>query len=114
MGLEQSLLALAFGAGTHQIGLYSFLASLCCRNLRLCLIDSRERLLNASVLQLALAKVVLDGSFGSIHRRIRLSNLRLIVIVLQLNQEVSLVHLLIIGDSYVPDNPGNLGTEWRE
>src|SRR5208337_4973103 len=49
----------------------------------------------------------LDGGIG-------LSNLRLIVIVLKLNQELSLVYLLVIGDSYVADNAGNFGTEWCE
>src|SRR5271157_3486569 len=31
---------------------------------------------------------------------------------LQLNQKLSFVYLLVIGDRYISDNAGNLGAEW--
>ena len=92
MSLIKALLALSFRAGAHQFGFYSILAGLRCRDLGFSLIDSREGPLNASVLQLALAKVVLDSSSGRLYGRARLGDLRLIIVVLQLDQQISFVH----------------------
>src|SRR6516164_6873640 len=114
MTLIESLLTLAFRTGTHQFGLHGFLASLSSRDLSVCLIDSRQCLLNAGVLELTLAKVILDGSFRSVHRGSCLGNLCLVVVILQFDEEISFVHLLIVRDPYVPDNGGNFGAEGRE
>ena len=44
------------------------------------------------------------------HRRACLCHLRLIVVVLELNEEIAFVHLLVIGDVDVADNAGDLRT----
>jgi hypothetical protein len=92
----------------------SVLAGLSCRNLSFSLVDSSKRLIDASVFELTLAKVVLDGSPGGLDSRIRLGNLRLIIVVLKFNDEVSLVYLLIVGDAYTLDDSGHLRTEGGE
>src|SRR5271165_5409524 len=114
MSLVQPFLAFAFQTSTHEIGLGSFFSGLRCRNLRLCLIDSGKRFSNSRVLQFALTNIVLDGGPGSLDGCIRLVNLRLKVVVLQLNQEVSFVYLLIVGDVNRADNAGNLGAKRGE
>src|SRR5271165_7565994 len=114
MSLIKAVLALSLRAGAHQFGFYSILAGLRCRDLSFSLIDSREGPFNASVLQLALAEVVVDSSSGRLYGRARLGHLRLIIVVLQLDEQISFVHRLIIGNGYASDDPGYLRTEWRE
>ena len=63
------------------------------------------------LLQLFLAAVILDGRFCRCYRRIRLGNLRLVIVVLQFDQQVPFVHLLIVRDVYFADNAGNLRAE---
>ena len=114
VSLIEVLLPLSLRAGTYQLSFNSVLAGLRCRNLGFSLVDSSKRLIDASVLQLALAKVVLDGSPGGLYGRIRLGNLRLIIVVLQFNDEVPFVYLLIVGDGYTSNDSGHLRTERRE
>src|SRR5277367_883493 len=114
MSLIQALLALSFRAGTHQFGFYSILAGLGCRDLGFSLIDSSEGPLNTSVLQLALAKVVLNSSSGCLYSCACLGYLRLVVVVLQLDEQIAFVHRLIIGNVNTSNYPGYLRTEWRE
>jgi hypothetical protein len=40
--------------------------------------------------------------------------LRLIIVVLKFNDEVSLVYLLIVGNAYTLNDSGHLRTEWGE
>src|SRR6266481_4714422 len=96
MSLIKTLLAFAFGASTNQLSLYSFLASLGCCNLRLCLIDTGHRFSDARILQLPLAKIFLNARTRSRNCGVGLIDLCLIVIVLQLDEEIALVHLLVV------------------
>ena len=75
-----------FRSSTYQLSFDGVLAGLRCRDLGLSLIDSSKSPLNAGVLQLALAKVVVDSSSGGLHGRARLRDLGLIIAVLQFNQ----------------------------
>ena len=92
----------------------SILAGLRGNNLSFSLVDSGKRPIDASVFELTLAKVVLDGSPCRLHSRIRLGNLRLIIAVLKFNDEVSLVYLLIVGNGYILNDSGHLRTERGE
>src|SRR6266851_1586504 len=111
MSLIKTVLAFTFRASTNQLGLYSFLASFGCCNLRSCLIDTGHRFSDARVLQLPLAKIFLNARTRSRNCGIGLINLRLIVIVLQLDEEVALVDLLVVGHIHRAHNACNLGTE---
>src|SRR5271170_629674 len=114
MSLIKALLARSFRAGTHQFGFDRIFASLRRRNLGFSLVDSGECPLYTSVLQLALAKVVLNRSSAGFYRRARLGYLRLIIVVLQLGKQIPFVHQLIIGNGYISNYPCYLRTEWRE
>ena len=114
MSLIKALLALPFRSGTHQPSFDGVLARLRRRDLGLSLIDSRKGPLNAGVLQLTLAKVVVDSRPGGLYARARLRYLCLIIAVLQFNQQVPFVYLLIIGDGYISNYAGNFRTERGE
>ncbi len=111
MSLIEALLPLSLRASTYQFSFNSILAGLRRHNLGFSLIDSGKRPINACILKLTLAKVILDGSFGRLYGRIRLGNLRLIVVVLKFNQEISLVYLLIVGNVYTSNDSGHLRAE---
>src|SRR6266481_97919 len=100
MSLIKTFLALTFRASTNQLSLYSFLASFGCCNLRLCLIDTGHRFSDARILQLPLAKIFLNARTRSRNCGIGLINLGPIVIVLQLDEEVTLMDLLVVGHSH--------------
>jgi len=91
--------------------LYSFLASFGGRNLRLCVIDTGHRFSDARILQLPLAKIFLYARTRSRNCGIGLINLRPIVIVLQLDEEVALVDLLVVGHIHRAHNACHLGSE---
>jgi hypothetical protein len=114
VGLKEVLLPLSLRASTYPLSFNSVLAGLCRHNLGFSLIDSGKRSINASVFELTLAKVVLDGSLGRLHGRIRLGNLRLIIIVLKFNDEISLMYLLIVGNGHTLNDSGHLRTERGE
>src|SRR4029077_14065724 len=82
-----------------------------CCNLCLGLIDTRHRFSDARILQLPLAKVFLNTSPRSRNSGIGLINLGPIIIVLQLDEKVTLVHLLVVRDIYHAHNACHLGTE---
>src|SRR4029077_9319519 len=98
VSLIKRFLALTFRACSNQLSLYGFLASLGGCNLRLCLINTRQRFRYARILQLALPKILLDAGACSLNCRFGLIHLRPIVIVLQFDQEVALVNLLVVGN----------------
>jgi hypothetical protein len=79
-----------------QLSLDSFLASFGSRNLRVGLIDTRQRFVDARILQLALPKIFLNAGTRSLNRRFGLIHLGLIVIVLQFDKEIALVYLLVV------------------
>ncbi len=89
MGLIKTFLAFTFRASTNQLSLYSFLAGLGGCNLRLCLIDTGHRFSDARVLQLPLPMSSRNCGVGLI-------DLCLIVIVLQFDEEIALVHQLVV------------------
>src|ERR1700686_778331 len=111
MSLIKTFLALTFRPSTNHLSLYSFLASFGCCNLRLCLIDTDHSFSDARILQLPLAKIFLNASTRSRNCSIGLINLCPIVIVLQLDQEVALVLLLVVGHIHRAHNACHLGTE---
>ena len=82
MSLIQPFLAFAFGTSANQLGLHGILAGLGGCNLRFCLVDTRERLIDASILQFALAKILGNGGAGGLNCGFGLIHLRLIVIIL--------------------------------
>src|SRR5258706_7197145 len=96
MSLIKTFLACAFRATTNQLSLYSFLASLGCCNLSPGLIDTRQRFTDARILQLALAEIFLNSGTRSLNCFFGLIYLGLIVIVLQLDEEIALVHLMVV------------------
>src|SRR6266446_7417021 len=111
MSLIKTFLAFTFRASTNQLSLYSFLASLGGCNLRLCLIDTGHRFSDARILQLPLAKIFLNARTRSRNCGIGLINLRPIVIVLQLDEEIALVDVLVVGYIRRAHNACHLGTE---
>src|ERR1700674_3514440 len=111
MSLVKTFLAFACRTRTNQFSLYTFLASFGSCNLRLCLIDTRQRFVYARILQLPLAKIFLNARTRSRNCGIGLINLRLIVIVLQLDEEVALVNLLVVSHLHRAHDSRYLGTE---
>src|SRR5580765_6467742 len=97
MSLIQSLLALAFGTGTNELGLYRFLAGFSRGDLRFGLIDAGHGFGDPRVLQLALATVVYNGGTGCLNRCNGLVNLCPEVVVLQFHNEVAFMYLLKVG-----------------
>ena len=65
-------------------------------------------------MQLALPPVVLDRRRCCLDRRACLRYLRLIVVVLQFEEEVALTHLLEVGDLNISDDASDLRTERRK
>src|ERR1700731_256585 len=111
MSLIQTLLALAFGTGTNELGLHRFLAGFGCSDLRFGLINAGKRFGDLGVLQLALATIVFDGGTGSFNGRGGLVNLRAVVVVLQFDNEVTFVHSLIVGHMHRAHDTGHLGAQ---
>src|SRR5712672_2631543 len=114
MTLIEGLLAVAFRAGTGEASLYSFLARLSCSNLGFGHINSLKRFRNLGILQFSLAKVVVYSGPCRRNGRIRLVNLCLVVFVFQFDEQVPLVHLLIIRNMYRANDAGNLGAQRSE
>ncbi len=73
------------------------------------LIDSRECSLDLRILKLALAPIIFYRGFRCLYRRACLRYLRLVVVVFEFNNQVSLMHLLVIGNLYIPNDSGDLG-----
>src|SRR5437667_3014707 len=111
MGLKKRFLSPAFVLGAHHISSYGLLGLLSCCDLRFCLIDSGESAFDTRILKLALASIVFNRSLRSRDRRSCLCYLGLVIVILQLNQKVSLMHLLEVRDLYVPNDPRNFGAE---
>src|SRR6202162_10748 len=111
MSLIQTLLALAVGPGTNELGLHRFPTGFSRDDLRLGLIDTGERFRYTRVLQIALATVVYDGSTGSLNCRSGLVSLCPVIVVLQFDNEVALVYLLKIGYMNCAHDSGHLGAQ---
>src|SRR5437762_5685525 len=114
MGLKKRFLSPAFVLGAHHISSYGLLGLLSCCDLRFCLIDSGESAFDTRILKLALASIVFNRSLRSRDRRSCLCYLGLVIVIFQLNQKVSLMHLLEVGDLDIPNYPGNLRAERRQ
>src|SRR5467141_3187045 len=114
MTLIEGFLAFPFQAGTGKASLYGFLASLSCSNLGFGQINSLKRFRNLGILQFALAKVVVYSGPCRRDGRIRLVSLCLVVFVFQFDEQVPLVHLLIIRNMYRANDAGNLGAQRSE
>ena len=106
--MQERFLASTLGARAHDFCLHSVYSGLRGDDLCLCLIDSGECALNPAVLKLALPVIVLDGSFRSLYRCGGLIQLGLEIVIVQLDDQLSLAHLLIIGDLHVPHDACNL------
>src|SRR4029077_16238873 len=98
-------------ASANQLSLYGVLASFGGCNLCLCLINACQRFRDARILQLALAKIFLNAGarrpnccFGLIH-------LRLIVIILQFDEEIALMYLLVVRHVNRAHDASHLGAE---
>src|SRR5258708_3325474 len=111
MSLIKTFLAFKFRASTNQLGLHSFLPSLGCCNLRLCLIDTRQRSVYPRILQLALAEIFLNAATRSLNCRLALIDLGLIVIILQFDEEIALVNLLVVSRAHRAHDACHLGAE---
>src|SRR5262249_42462241 len=114
LSLDKPLLPVAFGARTHHVCPGCLFASLRRRDLGLGLIDSGECLLNTCMLKFALATIVLQRSFGCFHGSNGLCDLGLEVVILQLDQKISLVYLLEIRNFHVFDDAGYFRAKRRE
>src|SRR5580692_5492448 len=88
VSLIKPFLAFTFRASANQLSLHGCLASLGGCNLCLCLIDAGQCFRDARILQLALAKIFLNAGTRRLNCRFGLIHLRLIVIMLQFDQEI--------------------------
>src|SRR5580692_5158483 len=95
VSLIKPFLAFTFRASANQLSLHGCLASLGGCNLCLCLIDAGQCFRDARILQLALAKIFLNAGTRRLNCRFGLIHLRLIVIMLQFDQEIALMDLLV-------------------
>ena len=85
---QQRFLPGTLGAGAHNVSVHRVDSRLGGDYLRLGLIDSCERLIDARILQIALFAIVLDGRFRGFHRGGGLGELGLVVIVLEIDEQV--------------------------
>jgi hypothetical protein len=83
-------------------------------HLRFGLIDSVQRSLNSRILQFALLLVVLDSGPGSLDRSSRLAKLRLVVVVLELDEQIFRAHSLKIRDLHTPDDACHFCAQWGQ
>src|ERR1700733_7430314 len=114
VSLIKRFLALTFRACSNQLSLYGFLASLGGCNLRLCLINTRQRFRDARILQLALPKILLDAGACSLNCRFGLIHLSPVVIVLQFEEEIALTYLLVVRHVDCAHDARYLRTERRK
>ena len=112
--LQKRFLAGTLGVGAHHICLHGVYAGLSSDDLCLCLIDTGTRAINFGVLQLALPVIVLDGSFRSLNRSGSLIQLRSEIVIVQLDDQLSLAHLLIIRDLHIPHDARNFCAQRSE
>ncbi len=94
----QGLLAPAFGVGRNELGSHSFFTGFGSDDLRCGFVNAGEGSGDPGVLQLALATVVFDRSAGSRDCRAGLVNLRPEIVILQFDDQVTVVHLLLVFD----------------
>ena len=109
--LQKRFLASTLGVRAHDFCLHGVYSGLRGDDLRLGLIDSGECALNPAVLKLALPVIVLDCSFRSLNRGGGLIQLGLKIVIVQLDDQLSLVHLLVIRDFHVPHDARNFCAE---
>ena len=83
-------------------------------DLRVREIDSGRRFLNLRVLQVALPAVVFDRRFRRLNRRSRLRNLRVVVVVFELDQQIARLHFLIVADFHRANDPRHFCAERRQ
>src|SRR3989442_4831582 len=98
MSLIQTLLALAFGAGTNELGLHRFLAGFSRGDLRFGLIDAGKGFGDPRVLQLALATVDYNGGTGCLNSCTGLVHLCPVIVVLPFDNEIAPVYSLEVVD----------------
>ena len=94
--LIKPFLPLTLRERSNQLCLHSFLARLGGCDLCLCLIDARERFRDTRILQLALAKILLNAGTPRLNCGFGLIHLRPVVIILQFDEEIALVYLLVV------------------
>src|ERR1700750_254586 len=114
MSLIQTLLALPFGAGADDLGFHSLLAGFSRGDLSFGLIDAGKCFGDPGVLQRALAAGGFDGGTGSLNCCAGLVKLRSVVVVLQFDDELSLVYSLKVGYMNRAHDAGHLGTQRRK
>src|SRR5215469_6576571 len=96
--LKKGLLASPLGSCTHYLCLDRLNTGLGSGSLRFCLIDSGECPIDLGILKLALAAIVFDGGFCSFDRGASLLHLSFVIVIVKLNDQVSLVHRLVVGN----------------
>src|ERR1700733_6029783 len=111
VSLIKPFLAFTFRASANQLSLHGCLASLGGCNLCLCLIDAGQCFRDARILQLALAKIFLNAGTRRLNCRFGLIHLRLIVIMLQFDQEIAPMHLLVVRPLDCAHDARHFGTE---
>ena len=111
MRLIEVFLALAFGAGVNEIGFYGLLSGLSRRDLRLCLINPGQGLVDSCVLQLALPAIVFDRCPSCLDCRAGLVHLCSVIVILQFDDEIALMDLLIVADVDRTHDPRDFGAQ---
>src|ERR1700733_3038187 len=111
VSLIKPFLAFTFETSANQLSLHGILASLGGCNLCLCLIDACQRFRDARILQLALAKIFHNAGTRRLNCRFGLIHLRMIVIILQFDQEIAPMHLLVVRPLDCAHDARHFGTE---
>jgi hypothetical protein len=109
--MEESLLAVAFGKSAVPVRLRGRNSRPRSGNFGLRLRDPTDCPVDFGLLQLFLAPVILDGGFCRCHARIRLGYLRLVIAVLQFEQQVAFLQLLVVSNVHRADNAGHLSAK---
>src|ERR1700689_5909760 len=109
--LQERFLAGTLGVRAHHVRLRGVYSCLGGDDLCLCLINTGDRALNLAVLKLALTVIVLNCSFRSLNRRGGLIHLCAEIVIIQLDYQISFVHLLVIRNLYVPHDARNFCAE---
>ena len=101
-------------ARARHIRLHRLLSRLRGCDLRVGLVDSREGTFNLCILKVALPSIVFESGFCGFNTRSRLRHLRLVIVIVKLNQDVALVNLLVVVNCHLPHQSGNFCAERRE
>jgi hypothetical protein len=99
-GFEECLLADTLRASARHIRLRPISSRPCSYDLSARLIDAREGTFDPCFLKGPLAPVVFNGRFCCLNSRSGLRQLGSVIVIVELNQDVSLMNLLVVVDLY--------------